>query len=166
MLLPQHAPLAEKLWNMRVLCEPPNFWPMLALWWMTCALDSLLFFFRVRAVFSRSQMAKTVLSVVWVFIGVAPVPLLYSGLYYGSHCPDTAANFASCPSFSWFDLSMLLAAVSYNTLIFVCITHELGKCTLNGKISLRTFLTGDGLRVFSKSLLRSSQLYYGYFNCS
>ncbi|KAF7977083.1 hypothetical protein HWV62_4657 [Athelia sp. TMB] len=160
MLLPQTTPLVAKLWNMRVLCAPYYFWPMMALWWITCGLDSLLFFFRVRAVFAHSCIARSMFSALWALIGVAPIPFLYSGLYYGNHCPGVAASFSGCPAFSWFTLSMLLAAAAYNTLIFVGVSGELSRITPGGKLSLRVLLTGDGLYTVSKSLLRSCQIYY------
>ncbi|KZP34189.1 hypothetical protein FIBSPDRAFT_923744 [Athelia psychrophila] len=153
-------PLVGSLFNMRLFCGPSEFWAMMALWWASCAFDSLLFFFRVRAVFSRSRTAQIVFAVLWALLGVAPIPFVYSGLYYGAHCMGVIATFKNCPAFSWFNFSMLLAAASYHTLIFVCISRELGKYTYDGKLNMRTLLTGDGLHAVAKSLLRSGQLYY------
>ena len=161
-LIPQTKPYIGKLWNMHVLCAPHYFWPTMALWWITCGLDSLLFFFRVRAVFSYSRIARAAFTALWAVIGVVPVPLVYSGLYYGSHCSRVTATFAACPDFSWFTLSMLLAAMAYHTLLFFFISREIGKCTPEGRLTLRTLLTSEGLYNVSKSLLRSGQVYYVY----
>lgn len=135
------------------------YWAVMALWWVTCALDTLLFFVRVRAIFSRSGLAKIMFSVLWILVGVAPGPFLYGSEYPGN-CP-TNSRFKSCPGFEWFEISMLLAIACYNIIILVCVSRELSR-TLEGKLSLRTLLTGKGLYNLSKALHRSGQLYCGY----
>ncbi|KZP15137.1 hypothetical protein FIBSPDRAFT_935376 [Athelia psychrophila] len=121
------------------------------------ALTSLLFFFRVRAVFSRSPKAKFAFSVLWVLTTVA-MPLVWN--FYQFKCTDTEHSGTICKQSTWHSLVFFLIVIINDTLVFVYVSRELSSNSVTGKCNLRTLSTGDGLHYVSKLLLRTGQLYY------
>ena len=140
-------------------------------WWFCGALTSLLFFFRVLAVFKDSRTKKVVFSVLWGLTVCATIPLLYMvavpampasvcRLYIEGPHPIVAAT--SCPERPSLAMILLILVAAHNILVFISISHELlGNNTLVGVCNMRTMITGNGLLPVSKSLLRSGQLYVG-----
>ena len=129
------------------------------LWWTSSALTSLLFVCRVRAIFKHSPTAKLVFSALWVLIGLAPGPMLWSGI--GPPCHgDAQITFEDCPNYCSFALVLLVIIGCHETLGFVGVSRELVDNAYTTSHSLRTLLTGKGLHPVSKSLLQTGQLYY------
>ena len=140
-------------------------------WWFCGALTSLLFFFRVLAVFKHSRTKKVVFSLLWGLTGCATFPLLNTvaipqlpaavcQLYIEEF--QSIATINSCPERAWLAMILLILIATHHILIFISISHELlGNNTLSGVCNMRTMITGNGLHTVSKSLLRSSQLYVG-----
>ncbi|KZP26304.1 hypothetical protein FIBSPDRAFT_351512 [Athelia psychrophila] len=129
------------------------------LWWISGALTSLLFFFRVRAVFSRSPKAKLAFSVLWVFTALTPTPLMQN--LDPSWCTGVAHINKICDERAWYSLAFFLVIIIHDTLVFVYVSHELSNNSVAGRCNIRTLTTGKGLHDVSKLLLRTGQLYYG-----
>ncbi|KZP26302.1 hypothetical protein FIBSPDRAFT_1040851 [Athelia psychrophila] len=130
-----------------------------ALWWISSSLTSLLFFFRVRAVFSRSPKTKFAFLVLWVLTTLAPIPLLWS--LYPLGCPDVGHRGNICNQKTWSAVFFFLVVMMHDTLVFVYVSYELSNSSVTGRCDLRTLATGNGLHNVSKLLLRTGQLYYG-----
>ncbi|KAF7983835.1 hypothetical protein HWV62_19103 [Athelia sp. TMB] len=138
-------------------------------WWICSALTSLLFFFRVLAVFKHSRTKKVAFSVLWGLTGCVTLPLVYMvtgpalpasvcKAYNGESKPSVMMT--SCPERPSLAMTLLILVAAHNILVFICISHELlGSNTLAGVCNMRTVITGNGLLPVSKSLLRSGQLY-------
>ena len=139
--------------------------------WISSVLTSLLFFFRVLAVFKYSRAKKVIFSVSWGLTGCITLPLLYTvgepslppsvcQLYIEEFMP--IVTITSCPARPWLGIILLILVAAHNILVFISISHELlGNNTLVGAGNIRTLITGNGLLPVSKSLLRSGQLYVG-----
>ena len=137
-------------------------------WWTCSVLTSLLFFFRVLAVFKRSRTKKVVFSVLWGLIGCVDLPLLYlvtvpampasvCQRYLQESQPISTTTCPERPSLAMF---LLILMAAHHILVFIFISHELlGNNTLAGVCNMRNMITGNGLLPMSKSLLRSGQLY-------
>ncbi|KZP26307.1 hypothetical protein FIBSPDRAFT_351655 [Athelia psychrophila] len=130
-----------------------------ALWWISGALTSLLFFFRVRAVFSRSAKAKLAFSVLWVLTALTPTPLLWKLNPHG--CTGVEHSNKICYEKTWYSMAFFLVIIIHDTLVFVYVSRELSTSSATGKCNLCTLITGNGLHDVSKLLLRTGQLYYG-----
>ncbi|KAF7985071.1 hypothetical protein HWV62_8935 [Athelia sp. TMB] len=140
-------------------------------WWLCGALTSLLFVFRVLAVFKDSRTKKVAFSVLWGLTVCAIIPLLYSvtvpalpasvcQVYIeGSH-PLVAIT--SCPERPALATILLILMAAHHVLVFISISHELLIGNIHiGVSNMRTLIAGSGLLPVSKSLLRSGQLYVG-----
>ncbi|KZP19027.1 hypothetical protein FIBSPDRAFT_933082 [Athelia psychrophila] len=130
-----------------------------ALWWISDALTSLLFFFRVRAVLSRSPKAKFAFSVLWVLTALTPTPLIQN--LNSFWCTGFEHSNKTCDERTWYSLCFFLVIIIHDTLVFVYVSHELSNSSATGRCRLRTLITGHGLYEVSKLLLRTGQLYYG-----
>ena len=140
-------------------------------WWICSALTSLLFFFRVLAVFRHSRIKKTMFSVLWGLTGCATSPLLYTFTVPSmpaSVCQiyiagaQSVVPITSCPERPSLAMILLILIAAHSILVFVSVSHKLlGNSTLANARSIRTLFTGNGLHPVSKSLLRSGQLYVG-----
>ncbi|KAF7985072.1 hypothetical protein HWV62_8937 [Athelia sp. TMB] len=142
-------------------------------WWVSSALTSLLFFFRVLAVFKHSRTKKVAFSVLWGLTGCATFPLLNTvaipnlparacQLYI--EASKSIATINSCPERPWLAMILLILIALHNILVFVCISHELlGNNMIADARSIHTMITGKGLHPVSRSLLRSGQLYVRVF---
>ncbi|KAF7985065.1 hypothetical protein HWV62_8923 [Athelia sp. TMB] len=138
-------------------------------WWICSAITSLLFFFRVLAVFKHSRTKKVLFSVSWGLTSCVSLPLLcmvtgpalpasLCEVYGGESLSDVMTP--SCPERPSVAMILLILVAAHNILVFISISHELlGNNSLAGVCNMRTMITGDGLLPMSKSLLRSGQLY-------
>ncbi|KAF7985064.1 hypothetical protein HWV62_8921 [Athelia sp. TMB] len=154
---------------------PPDGWGVsvgmvsFIAWWFCGALTSLLFFFRVLAVFNDSCAKKVIFSVLWGLTVCATIPLVYTvavpalpasvcRLYIeGSH---PIVFITSCPERPVLAMILLILMATHHILVFISISHELlSNNTHAGAGYMRTLFTGNGLLPVSKSLLRSGQLY-------
>ncbi|KAF7983826.1 hypothetical protein HWV62_19085 [Athelia sp. TMB] len=138
-------------------------------WWICSVLTSLLFFFRVLAVFKHSRTKKVVFSVLWGLTGCVTLPLMYSvgePSIPASTCQQYIIEsmpivpMTSCPDRAPLVMILLILIASHNILVFVSVSHELrGNNTFADVHTMRTLISGHGLHPVSKSLLRSGQLY-------
>ena len=141
-------------------------------WWICSALTSLLFFFRVLAVFKHSRIKKIVFSVLWGLTGCATFPLLYTvtmpplpasvcQLYIAGS--QSIVTVTSCPERPSLAMILLILIAAHNILVFISVSYELlSNNSLADACKMRTLITGNGLHPVSRSLLRSGQLYVGY----
>jgi len=150
----------------------PHFAPR-PLWWInitkvlmvtsytSLAPTSLLFFVRVWAIFSRSRMAQCLFTAMWAFTGIAPLALIWSET--GPKCGTgltVGKSFDTCLQNSVYMLFLFLLLVFHNTVVFVCVSRRLRYGAMGRRRYFRTYITGEGLQVVSRSLLRTGQLYY------
>ncbi|KZP07001.1 hypothetical protein FIBSPDRAFT_1044721 [Athelia psychrophila] len=128
-----------------------------AFWWISGAATSLLFFFRIRAVYNYSRSMKTLFVVLWISILATPTAFMWNPHI---NCPSNAGN--SCDRWNPLTLPYYVAVFCHDTLVFVFVSRQLVyPTTANGKNSLMSLIRGEGMHVVSKSMLRSGQLYYG-----
>jgi hypothetical protein len=119
---------------------------------------SLLFFFRVRAVFSRNKYVVWFFSFMWLAVlgGALTVPQAASAMSVGPkrYCATRRAESFGVASviISLVNDTLVLLAT---TVGFVMNTHQ---PTLKGGI--RTMMYGDYLPAFSRAMLRDNQMYY------
>ncbi|KZP20704.1 hypothetical protein FIBSPDRAFT_533844 [Athelia psychrophila] len=126
--------------------------------WVAATSTSLLFFFRMRAVYSGSRPVMTVFAFVWVLLILTPIIGVFRLVQKcgGPICPHL--NHLALP----FETSIFL----HDTLVFLCISHKIYGNSFSaaprsrfGKV--KRFFSGQGLHAVSKALLLSGQLYYG-----
>ncbi|KAF7981262.1 hypothetical protein HWV62_34147 [Athelia sp. TMB] len=134
-----------------------------ALWWAASAATSLLFFFRVRAVYRHNRAVRALFIVLWVLILVSPTAILYT-LY--DPCEPGLAN--DCEVSRPLSLIANGTMCLNDTLVFVLVSWQMYSNSfarhrggLSGRARFARFLRGQGLYNISKSVLQSGQLYYG-----
>ncbi|KZP16264.1 hypothetical protein FIBSPDRAFT_794691 [Athelia psychrophila] len=120
---------------------------------------SLLFFFRVKAVYGNARVITFFFGALW--FSVLGLSILLMLAVQSDHIPHTlrckeafVREFGSVPT--------IITAV-YDTLVFTAISARVVSHTLNGDTwaaRARSFVHGDGLYSLSKALLRGGQLYY------
>ena len=120
---------------------------------------SLLFFFRVKAIFNNNIYIVIFFGFLWLctLAGSITVPFAIEGAHIGltNHCINTGVK----P----FSSSGVIIATVNDTLIFISITYRLLVDTTyddSWRGRLRSFFKGKGLPAFSQSLLQSGQEYY------
>ncbi|KZP24242.1 hypothetical protein FIBSPDRAFT_857291 [Athelia psychrophila] len=127
--------------------------------WASAASTSLLFFFRVRAVYCHSRPVVALFAVLWALILLTPIAGLFGLIHNcdGSVCQD------GNPLALTMDLSIFL----HDTLVFLCISHKIyGNAFSSTPLpksrtaNFKRFFSGQGLYAVSKALLLSGQLYY------
>ncbi|KIM77109.1 hypothetical protein PILCRDRAFT_12289 [Piloderma croceum F 1598] len=120
---------------------------------------SLLFFFRVKAVYNNSRIITAFFGLLWLAITGLNI-LILSGMSK-HHIPHTRRCFEStAPKYS--TAPFILAALN-DTLVFLAISyHILSSAMVSSTWSARvkSFVTGNGLLHLSKALLQSGQVYY------
>lgn len=120
---------------------------------------SLLFFFRVRAIFNANNWIVAFFAFLWLAVlgGSWTVPFAIQGGHIGptDHCINTGVKpFSSA--------GIIISTVN-DTVIFIAISWRLLETTtyddsFRGRI--KSFFRGKGLPAFSRSLLQSGQEYY------
>ncbi|KAH8082421.1 hypothetical protein BXZ70DRAFT_959054 [Cristinia sonorae] len=122
------------------------------------SFNSLLFFFRVRAVFNRDKVIVGVFAVLWLGTSGAALtaPFAVDGIHIGTtkHCVNSnVKSFASAG---------IIATAANDTLIFLAISTQLVMYSLADTWTsrIKAFMRGQGLGQISKSLLQTGQLYY------
>ncbi|KZP13855.1 hypothetical protein FIBSPDRAFT_1049134 [Athelia psychrophila] len=126
--------------------------PVYIFWWMSASATSLLFFFRVRAVFRDRRAMRWSFTGIWALILVAPVASLWSArLLCRSDDQSRICN-------RWYPLSLILyfAIICHDTLIVVCVSYHLRRKTLGRDIVILCPLTH-----ITYKLRQSGELYYG-----
>jgi hypothetical protein len=139
---------------------------------------SLLFFLRVRAVYSRSKIITAFFGVLW--LGIAGTSILimlgitgsesFCCLSYrdfecdnrsGNHIPYTRRCMEK-PPHKYVTVPIVLTAVN-DTLVFLAISYRMVSSAMTSSTwsaRARLFFTGEGLHQLSKALLQSGQIYY------
>ncbi|TCD66862.1 hypothetical protein EIP91_000816 [Steccherinum ochraceum] len=129
-------------------------------WLGACALplNSLLFFFRARAVFNKNKILVALFAVLWLGTlgGSLTAPFAVDGIHIGttSNCVNSNVKpFASAGS---------IAVAVNDTLVFLAISTQLMMYSLASTWSsrIKAFMKGQGLGQISKTLLQTGQLYY------
>ncbi|KAI0783210.1 hypothetical protein C8Q75DRAFT_469756 [Abortiporus biennis] len=132
-------------------------------------LNSILFFFRVKAVFHDSPIIKAFFALLWLstFAGIStPFLVQATRLDSTSLCVDRNVAPSSSAAF-------IIAAV-HDTLVYLAISIQLTKMNLPVTLSnsnstsrsrwtprwLQCFISGDGMSQVSKALFMSGQFYY------
>ncbi|KZP20657.1 hypothetical protein FIBSPDRAFT_1044698 [Athelia psychrophila] len=126
--------------------------------WAAATSTSLLFFFRMRAVYSDSRPVMMVFAFAWALLILTRIIGIF-GLVQNCGGPICRhLNRLGLP----FDISIFI----HDTLVFLCISHKIYGNSFSatprsrfGKV--KRFFSGKGLHAVSKALLLSGQLYYG-----
>ncbi|THH31593.1 hypothetical protein EUX98_g2588 [Antrodiella citrinella] len=121
-------------------------------------LNSLLFFFRVRAVFYKHPLIIAFFALSWLATlgGSLTAPFAVDGVHIGSTQNCVNSNVKS------FGSAGIIATAVNDTLVFLAISAQLVMYTLADTWAARVkaFMKGQGLGKVSKTLLQSGQLYY------
>ncbi|KAI0077951.1 hypothetical protein K474DRAFT_1570555, partial [Panus rudis PR-1116 ss-1] len=122
------------------------------------ALNSLLFFFRVRAVFNNSKPLIALFAFLWLstLAGGLTAPFGVDGIHIG-----TTRNCVNSNVKEYSSAGMVAVAVN-DTVVFIAISIRLLTHSLASTWSERvtTFLSGRRMGSMSKALLQTGQLYY------
>lgn len=150
-------------------------WVKFLLWWLSGSATSLLFLFRIMAVFYRSNLVKLGFTILWLSWLLSPVAVLFGSGHtceqqqifscYPSH---QALGFLKTDSYcdAWSPISgmSIIAGLTNDTLVFLSISYRMAVNAMTTETWVarsRSFITGEGLYRISKVLLYSGQLYYG-----
>lgn len=121
-------------------------------------LNSLLFFFRIRAVFSTSWMTQLFFFCTWlgVFGGALTAPFGVDGVHIG-----TTMNCVNSNVKAYSSAGSIVVALN-DTMVFIAISVRLLMYSLADTWDERfkVFFSGRGMGNMSKSLLQTGQLYY------
>jgi hypothetical protein len=125
------------------------------------SLTSLLFFFRVRALFWDNKWIVAFFSILWLCTVAGSILAIFSVFEEGTnrtmhYCIIYGSPFSSS--------AVVILAVN-DTLVFFSISWKLLSASAvdeSFKAKLKIFISGHGLPAFSRSLLQSGQEYYLY----
>ncbi|TCD60435.1 hypothetical protein EIP91_010066 [Steccherinum ochraceum] len=125
------------------------------------SINSLLFFFRIRAVFVQQMAVVFFFAALWTALAATSIlaPLSLRG--------STIGNTGQCVPYRMKDAGAagLIVSTVYDTLVLVAISVQLLSFyhvppRSSKTASLKTFVTGRGMGDIAKVLLRSGQVYY------
>ena len=124
-------------------------------------LTSLLFFFRVRAVFERSNWVVAFFATSWLAI----LGGCLAFIIYIFENPMTGNTQAVCvhENITPYVAATTITPLINDTLIFLAISWRLllnSYCSYTIRSGIRPFILGDHLPVLSKALFRDGQAYY------
>jgi len=120
-------------------------------------LNSLLFFFRARAVFARDRYIVAAFFLLWLAtLGCFSIPFSYDTSHIGTTKSCIVSSFEL-----WSTASLIIVGV-HDTVVFFAISVSLSMYRLEISWSgrFRAFFTGGGMGSMSKVILTSGQLYY------
>ncbi|KAI0795904.1 hypothetical protein C8Q75DRAFT_711227 [Abortiporus biennis] len=120
-------------------------------------LNSLLFFFRVRAVFNSNRIIVFLFGLLWLAtLGCISAPFAVDGIHIG-----TTKNCVNSNVKSYSSAGIIIVGV-HDTLVFFAITTRLTMYSLadNWAERIKAFFSGKGMGHMSKTLLMTGQLYY------
>lgn len=170
----------------------PELWPQTSahliffFFWFSTSAIALLFFFRVRAVYSDRPGIVKMFLLLWFLVVLAHLPnLLYFVIRRTCNLKPSVAFLELtsahlnvdkpqvCGAKNTLTLPPNIVAFIYETLVFVGVSLKIVRNSLHPPAGatkgvgisrwwLRNLFTGDGLHAVSKSLVQSAQLYYGY----
>jgi len=126
---------------------------------ITLPATSLLFFFRVKAVYNNSRNVTAFFGIIWLAIVGLSVLIMFGirgkRIPYTLRCTEILVH-------TYPTIPVILASVN-DTLVFLAISCRMvSRSMANSTWSARvkSFVRGDGLEHLSKSLLQSGQAYY------
>jgi hypothetical protein len=125
-------------------------------WAVATPSTSLLFFFRIQAMFSGQRVIIILSAILWLatFGGSITLPFALIGGHIGGtdQCMST--------SIKYFSSAAIIAGDCYNTLVFIAISRNIimRSTTVNGRI--RSFFGGRNLPFISRELLHGGQQCY------
>jgi len=124
---------------------------------------SLLFLFRVKAVYNHSRVVTVFFSLLWLCIaGLTLSTLLTIGIS-ADHIPYTRRCIYNIPNVTEATIPTIVTA-AFDTLVFLAISYRMVAIAMQPgsawSARAKLFFTGDGLYCISKSLLQSGQVYY------
>jgi hypothetical protein len=130
-----------------------------SLWIPSVPSSSILFFFRVKAIYHNNKIVTAVFGFLWcsLFALSFLVPISVTGTHIGTteECIITyIARRSSAP---------LVLNTIFDTAVFIAISLRIMSFATTGKTfsaRAQSFVQGDGLPLLSKSLLQGGQLYY------
>ena len=131
----------------------------------TIVFTSLLFFFRIRAVFNRNPWVTAFFAGLWLAILGGCLPYIVDALE-PAVLENPASNTTTMCQKSGVDpyaAEITIIPLIYDTLVFLAITWRLSRNSYDRytfKSGIKILIFGDGLPVFSKALLRDGQAYY------
>ena len=120
-------------------------------------LNSLLFFFRIRAVFSQNNAVLTFFGFLWLSTFAAiTAPFGVDGIHIGT------TKFCINSDVKSFSSAGIVVGAVHDTLVFLAIATRLVMFSLADTWTSRfkAFLNGNGMGNVSKALLHTGQLYY------
>ncbi|CAL1702480.1 unnamed protein product [Somion occarium] len=122
------------------------------------SLNSLLFFFRVKAVFNSSKLITALFAFVWfaTFACALTAPFGVDGIHIG-----TTGNCVNSNVKTFSSAGLIVVAVN-DTLVFIAISTRLMMYSLADTWvdRFKTFFSGKGMGHMSRALLQTGQLYY------
>ncbi|KAI0072256.1 hypothetical protein K474DRAFT_1605455 [Panus rudis PR-1116 ss-1] len=122
------------------------------------SLNSLLFFFRVRAVFNQTKIIIAFFALTWLatFGCAMTIPFSVDGVHIG-----TTKNCVNSDVKPYASAGMIVIAVN-DTLVVLAISGQLMMHSLAGSFTekVRAFFSGKGMGVMSRSILHTGQQYY------
>jgi len=131
-----------------------------AVWWAATSATSLLFFFRIRAVYNHCRVIKYLFSVLWIIIVLSPTAILYT-----VDDPCKTGRNSDCNYARPLSLVANGTMCLNDTLVFILISHQMYSNSAvhrhGPRDNIKLFFRGHGLYNISKSVLQSGQLYYG-----
>ncbi|KAF7973237.1 hypothetical protein HWV62_15737 [Athelia sp. TMB] len=120
---------------------------------------SLLFFFRVKAVYGNARFVTLFFGILW--FSVLGLSILLMLAVQSDHIPHTLRCKEAVVR-AYGSIPTIISAI-YDTLVFMAISYRVVQHTLIGETwaaRWRSFVTGEGLYTLSRALLRGGQLYY------
>lgn len=126
---------------------------------MVLCIHSLLFLFRVRAVFFDQRLVTAAFCVAWL----AVLDTSFLNILALDDTPLGQTGYCLETTFKPYGFAGGLVTAIYDTFVFLAITMKL---LVYNKVdttsSMKMFLTGKGMGTASRILLQSGQLYYLY----
>lgn len=120
---------------------------------------SLLFFFRVKAVYNNSHTVIAFFGLLWLSIAGLSILIMLgitgNRIPYTRRCTEGLAH-------TYTTVPIIMTAIN-DTLIFLAITYRLLSSSMvdtTWRAQTKSFFTGSGLHKLSKALLQSGQAYY------
>jgi len=120
---------------------------------------SLLFLFRVRAVYNRSRIITAFFGIIW--LAIAGLSILIMLGITGERIPYTRRCTEGLPH-KFTTVPIMLTAVN-DTLVFLAISYRMVSSAMvrsTWSARAKSFFKGEGLHYLSKALLQSGQAYY------
>ena len=126
---------------------------------LSFALNALLFFFRIRAVFYHNRIILAFFFL--LFLAVSAL-CIASGIAVGS-AELAQTQYCLVAKMQWYGSLGMVASAVNDTLVFAFITGKLllrQKGSASWRETGKMFLTGEGMNIVFRLMMQSGQLYY------